>query len=425
MIEITQIQILVLCAALAQVVFEYFLKKANERHLQAMREQPPRESEGLMDRETWAKATDYSLAKSRFASVEDAFGFVLFVGVFLYLFPFAFSEWKAEVSQEASPWLCAFVVTVFLTALQIPNLFFDWRKQFSLEEKFGFNKSTKGLWVVDKIKGTILGFGFSLLLLALMIWLYREISSAFENTWWVWVFVVFFGIQLLLMILWPKFIIPFFNKLSPLEEGELRDRLMALSEKTGFKAKAIEVIDGSKRSGHSNAYFTGFGKFRRIVLYDTLIEQMEIEEIEAVLAHEVGHYKLGHIPKRLAVSFFLGLGGFFLLSYFLKSPWFYKGFALDASLTESFAPALVIFSLVLGFFTYWLSPLSNYFSRKHEFEADHFAKKAVGGHEPLTSALRKLYVENLSHPLPHPLMTAFHYSHPTLLEREKALRSEN
>ena len=254
---------------------------------------------------------------------------------------------------------------------------------------------------------------------------YREISSAFENTWWVWVFVVFFGIQLLLMILWPKFILPLFNKLSPLEEGELKDRLMALSEKTGFKAKAIEVIDGSKRSGHSNAYFTGFGKFRRIVLYDTLIEQMKIEEIEAVLAHEVGHYKLGHIPKRLAVSFFLGLGGFFLLSYFLKSDWFYKEFALDAaSLTGSFAPALVIFSLVLGFFTYWLSPISNYFSRKHEFEADHFAKEAVGSPEPLVSALRKLYVENLSHPLPHSLMAAFHYSHPTLLEREKALRCE-
>ncbi|MBT3636512.1 MAG: M48 family metallopeptidase [Opitutae bacterium] len=426
MIEPTQIQILVLCAALAQVVFEYFLKRANERHLWAMRNEPPPESGDLMNRETWAKATDYSLAKSRFASVEDAFGFVLFVGVFLYLFPFAFSEanWKTEVSMEASPWLCAFVVTVFLTALQIPSLFFDWRKQFSLEEKFGFNKSTKGLWVVDKIKGSILGFAFSLLLLALMIWLYREVSSAFPDTWWVLVFVVFFGIQLLLMILWPKFIIPLFNKLSPLEEGELRDRLMALSEKTGFKAQAIEVIDGSKRSGHSNAYFTGFGKFRRIVLYDTLIEQMETEEIEAVLAHEVGHYKLGHIPKRLAISFFLGLGGFFLLSYFLKSSWFYEGFALDDDLTNSFAPALVVFSLALGFFTYWLSPISNHFSRKHEFEADHFAKEAVGSPEPLVSALRKLYVENLSHPLPHPLMTTFHYSHPTLLEREKALRED-
>jgi STE24 endopeptidase len=425
MIELTQIQAIVVCAAFAQVTFELFLKRANEKHILTMRGDPPSDSGDLMDRETWTKATDYSLAKSRFSSVEEIFGVVLFVGVFLYLFPFVFTEWKTEVSlsAEASPWLCAFVATVFLTVLQIPSLFFDWIKQFFLEEKFGFNKSTKGLWVVDKVKGSILGFAFSLLLLTLMIWLYREISSAFPNAWWVMVFVVFFGIQLLLMILWPKFIIPLFNKLSPLEAGELKDRLMALSDKTGFKAQAIEVIDGSKRSGHSNAYFTGFGKFRRIVLYDTLIEQMEIEEIEAVLAHEVGHYKLGHIPKRLAISFFLGLGGFFLLSYFLKSPWFYKGFGLEEDLTMSFAPVLVVFSLALGFFTYWLSPVSNYFSRKHEFEADHFAREAVGSPEPLISALRKLYVENLSHPLPHPLMTTFHYSHPTLLEREKALRS--
>jgi len=423
--ELTPIQAIVVCAAFAQVIFELFLKRANEKHILSMRGDPPSESGDLMDRETWTKATDYSLVKSRFSSVEEIFGVALFVGVFLYVFPFAFSEWKTEVSRsaDASPWLCALVATVFLTVLQIPSLFFDWIKQFSLEEKFGFNKSTKGLWVVDKIKGSILGFVFSVLLLALMIWLYRMISSAFPNTWWILVFVVFFGIQLLLMILWPKFIIPLFNKLSPLEAGELKDRLMALSEKTGFKAQAIEVIDGSKRSGHSNAYFTGFGKFRRIVLYDTLIEQMETEEIESVLAHEVGHYKLGHIPKRLAISFFLGLGGFFLLSYLLKSPLFYKDIGLDEDLKMSFAPVLVVFSLALGFFTYWLSPISNYFSRKHEFEADHFAREAVGSPEPLVSALRKLYVENLSHPLPHPLMTTFHYSHPTLLEREKALRS--
>lgn len=420
----TEIQIIVLCLAFVQVVFEFFLKRSNEKHLLAMRDTPPKESGDLMDNATWTKATDYSVAKSRFSSIEDIFGLVLFIGVFLYLFPLVFSAWPVSVSD--SPWVCGLVVTVFLTALQLPDLFFDWRKQFSLEEKFGFNKSTKGLWVMDKIKGALLGFGFSLLLLTLIIWLYRLVSapSALGQNWWVLVFVVFFGIQLLLMILWPKFIIPLFNKLSPLEDGELRTRLMALSEKTGFQANTIEVIDGSKRSGHSNAYFTGFGKFRRIVLYDTLIEQMETEEIEAVLAHEVGHYKLGHIPKRLCFSFLMGLGGFFLLSYFLESPWFYEGFGLDPSLTGSFAPVLVAFSLALGFITYWLSPLSNYYSRKHEFEADHFAKKAVGGPEPLVSALRKLYVENLSHPLPHPLMATFHYSHPTLLEREKALRSK-
>ena len=417
----TDIQTIVLCAAGAQILFEYFLRNANERHLLDMKETSPPDADGLMDEITWRKATDYSIAKSRFSTFEDIFGFFLFIGVILFLFPLVFSHWLA--SEKESVWLCSLVATTFFIALQTPSLFFDWWKQFSLEERFGFNKSTKGLWVADKIKGTILGFVLSLLLFALMIWLYRSVSSAFPKSWWILVFSVFFGIQLLLMILWPKFIIPLFNKLSPLEEGELRDRLMALSEKTGFRAKTIEVIDGSKRSGHSNAYFTGFGKFRRIVLYDTLIEQMEVEEIEAVLAHEVGHYKLGHIPKRLFVSFILGLGGFYLLAISLQSALLYEGFSLPSSLVGSFAPMIVALSLCLGFFTYWLSPISNYFSRKHEFEADRFAKNAVGSGKPLISSLRKLYVENLSHPLPHPLMATFHYSHPTLLEREKALRA--
>lgn len=420
-VQMEDLQIIVLCAALAQILFEYFLRNANERHLLGMKEAPPLEVDDLMDEATWRKATEYSIAKSRFSTCEDVFGFFLFLGIILFLFPQVFSHWSP--SKEDSVWFCSLVTTVFLIFLQTPSLFFDWSKQFKLEEKFGFNKSTIGLWVVDKIKGTVLGFVLSLLLLALMIWLYRYLLDALGQSWWVLVFIVFFGIQLLLMILWPKFIIPLFNKLSPLEEGELRDRLMALSEKTGFHAQTIEVIDGSKRSGHSNAYFTGFGKFRRIVLYDTLIEQMEVEEIEAVLAHEVGHYKMGHIPKRLFVSFLMGLGGFYLLAVSLQSKWLYEGFDLPGALTGSFAPMIVAMSLCLGFFTYWLSPINNYFSRKHEFEADRFAKNAVGSGKPLISSLRKLYVENLSHPLPHPLMAAFHYSHPTLLEREKALRA--
>jgi STE24 endopeptidase len=220
-----------------------------------------------------------------------------------------------------------------------------------LEEKFGFNKSTRTLWMMDKIKGTILGFGLSYLLLALLIWMYRTISEASPEYWWAAAFVVFFGIQLLLMVLYPKLILPLFNKLTPLEDGELKDRLMALSDKTGFKANTIEVIDGSKRSGHSNAYFTGFGKFRRIVLYDTLIKQMSIEEIEAVLAHEVGHYKMGHIPKRLVMSFIMGLGGFGLMGYLLDSEWFYLGLGLDSSLTSSLSPLIIGLSLTLGFFT--------------------------------------------------------------------------
>lgn len=419
-IGMTELQTIIVVLAVSQFLFEYFLKVLNEKHVASLIENQPVGSKSLMDDETWVKASNYSLSKSRFSRMQEIFGLVVFFPVFLYVFPKVFEVWP--VTKVDSVWWAAFVATALLNVLQIPGLFFDWYNQFTLEEKFGFNKSTKKLWIVDKIKGMFLGFGLSYLLLALLIWMYRTVSDASPQYWWVAAFVVFFGIQLLMMVLYPKLILPLFNKLTPLEDGELKDRLMALSYKTGFKANTIEVIDGSKRSGHSNAYFTGFGRFRRIVLYDTLINQMSIEEIEAVLAHEVGHYKMGHIPKRLIMSFVIGLGVFGLMGYLLQSDWFYSGLRLDASLVSSLSPLIIGLSMTLGFFTYWLTPVSNLFSRKHEFEADDFAKKAVGRAEPLISALRKLYVENLSHPLPHPLMAGFHYSHPTLLEREVAMR---
>ena len=420
--KMTELQIIVVALAVCQFLFEYYLKVLNEGHVSKLMTEQPENSKSLMDDETWTKTSKYSLSKSKFSRLQDVFGFLIFFPVFLYILPKVFEVWP--VSKDDSVWWAAFVATALLNVLQIPGLFFDWYNQFTLEEKFGFNKSTKKLWVVDKIKGTLIGFTLSFLLLALLIWMYRTISEASPNWWWVGAFVVFFMIQLLMMVLYPKLILPLFNKLTPLEDGELKDRLMALSNKTGFKANTIEVIDGSKRSGHSNAYFTGFGRFRRIVLYDTLIKQMSIEEIEAVLAHEVGHYKMGHIPKRLVMAFVMGLGGFGLMGYLLESDWFYTGLQLDTSLVSSLSPLIIGLSLTLGFFTYWLTPISNLFSRKHEFEADDFAKKAVGGADPLISALRKLYVENLSHPLPHPLMAGFHYSHPTLLEREGAMKKD-
>ena len=415
----TELQIIIVVLAVCQFLFEYYLKVLNEGHISNLMEKQPESSKSLMDEETWNKTSRYSLSKSKFSRSEEVFGLILFFPVFLYVLPKVFDIWS--VTKEDSVWWGALVATALLTVLQIPGLFFDWYNQFTLEEKYGFNKSTKKLWVTDKIKGSILGFGFSFLLLALLIWMYRTISAASPQYWWVFAFIVVFAIQLSLMVLYPKLILPLFNKLTPLEDGELKIRLLKLSEKTGFKANTIEVIDGSKRSGHSNAYFTGFGRFRRIVLYDTLIDQMSIEEIEAVLAHEVGHYKMGHIPKRLIMSFVMGLAGFGLMGYLLQSEWFYLGLGLNSSLVSSLSPLIIGLSLTLGFFTYWLTPLSNLFSRKHEFEADNFAKEAVGSHKPLVSALRKLYVENLSHPLPHRLLAGFHYSHPTLLEREKAM----
>ena len=206
-----------------------------------------------------------------------------------------------------------------------------------------------------------------------------------------------------------------------MDDGDLKSRLFALADRTGFAANSIEIIDGSKRSGHSNAFFTGFGKFRRIVLYDTLINQMEEEEIEAVLAHEIGHYKEGHIPKKLILSFLTGLLGFYCISIVLEQDWVYAGLGLSQSYAGSISVILIALILFIPNFTYWFTPVSNIFSRKHEYEADRFAKKAMSNASSLISALQKLYRENLSHPLPHPYLVFFHYSHPTFFDRKKAL----
>ncbi|HPO01685.1 MAG TPA: M48 family metallopeptidase, partial [Opitutaceae bacterium] len=197
-----------------------------------------------------------------------------------------------------------------------------------------------------------------------------------------------------------------------------RTRLLALADRTGFKAQTIEVIDGSKRSGHSNAYFTGFGRFRRIVLFDTLISQLTPEELEAVLAHEIGHYRRGHIPRMLAISAIIQLGALAAIAALAASGWFNPAFGFPAG---EIAPAFLLFGLLSGAAMFWLTPLANLFSRKHEYEADAFAREAMGGPAPLVAALRKLAQKNLSNLTPHPWYSGFHYSHPTLVERERAL----
>jgi STE24 endopeptidase len=220
-------------------------------------------------------------------------------------------------------------------------------------------------------------------------------------------------------VLAPLIILPMFNKLTPLPEGTLRDRLLKLGERTGFSARSILVMDGSRRSSHSNAFFTGFGSFRKIVLFDTLVAQLTEPELEAVLAHEVGHYRRGHVPKMLAVSAGLSLGGFAAVAWLAGRPEFITsfGFSGDAGL----APALLCFALLGGTITFWTGPWMNRWSRRHEYEADRYAADAMGETASLIGALRKLSEKNLSNLTPHPLYSAWHYSHPTLVEREEAL----
>jgi len=417
----TTLQVIIIAAAFLQLLCQLLLKWKNESKIRRLHSKPPAGVSGIMDEATWKKTSSYSMDKSRLSNLEEIIGFLIFIPVFLLLMPWYFQEFNT--SNQVSVWQSAFVTCIFLLALQIPGLPLDWYNQFVVEEKYGFNKSSKKLWVLDKMKGVIIGLIIGSLLLSLLIFLHRELSSIFPFSWWFFSFLIFFSIQLIMMVLWPKLILPLFNKLSPLEDGELKERLITLAEKSGFHAQTIEVIDGSKRSSHSNAFFTGFGKFRRIVLYDTLIKQMKPEEIEAVLAHEVGHYIKGHIPKKLILSFFTGLIMFGVIAYALSSPWVYESVQFPIELHGSLSSVIVLFSLSLGFLTYWFSPISNILSRRHEYEADNFAKEIMGDHKPLVHALRKLYKENLTYPLPHKWISAFHYSHPTILERENALTS--
>ncbi|MEE2987965.1 MAG: M48 family metallopeptidase [Verrucomicrobiota bacterium] len=391
----------------------------NLRYSQARASEVPDSFRDFIDLPTYQKSVEYTAAKTRFCIVSDLYD----AGVLVLIILFGVLPWFFEIFTGwfgFGIWGQALVLFLIGIVLGLPSIPFDWWVTFNLEERFGFNKSTKKLWVIDKLKGTIIGFVIGYPLLALLIYLVGVAGSL----WWVWGFAVFFMFQLVMVVAYPMFIMPLFNKLEPMEDGDLKTRLFALADHTGFQAQSILVMDGSKRSGHSNAFFSGFGRFRRIVLFDTLIEQMEADELEAVLAHEIGHYKLGHIPKMMAMGALSSLGMFAVLGWLTNAGWFLEAFYFDAMADGQIVPVLLLFLLLSGLFTFWLSPLTSYLSRKYEYEADAFARDAMSNYTPLLRALRKLHKENLSNLTPHPVYSSFHYSHPTLVEREASMCSE-
>jgi len=397
-----------------RLIAELVLASLNRAEVRRHAGTPPPAVAAIMDDATYAKSVAYTLEKSRFGVLTGIFDtLVLALVVFGGVLPFLFSHIVGWGGPD-SIWTRVLFILAAVMLLGLPSLPFEWWEQFRLEQKFGFNKSTPGLWVSDKVKGALLAVAIGFPLLWVLLWLVQWTGA----TWWIWGFAVMFGFQLLMMILYPKLILPLFNKLTPLPEGDLRSRLMALGERTGFKASTIEVIDGSKRSGHSNAYFTGFGRFRRIVLFDTLIAQLTPEELEAVLAHEIGHYRRGHIPKLIAVSAAMMLGGFAAIAWLARSLWFNTAFGFPPG---EIAPSFLLFALLSGIVTFWFAPLGNVLSRKFEYEADAFARDAVGGPSPMIGALRKLAQKNLTNLTPHRWFSGFYYSHPTLVEREAAL----
>ena len=360
------------------------------------------------------KAADYTSAKTRFAMLGILFDAVL-------LLAFTLGGGIQSIANLCNAWFdaplvqgAATIAAVLLLAalLETP---FNLYRTFVIEARFGFNKMTPGLYLIDALKGLLLGAILGLPLLSGVLWL----MSAMGPYWWLYVWLAWMVFNLLILFIYPTFIAPLFNKFTPLQDAALRARIEALLGKCGFTASGLFVMDGSKRSAHGNAYFTGFGKTKRIVFFDTLLERLNGGEVEAVLAHELGHFKRRHVLKRIVATFAMSLGFLWLLGQLMQTAWFYGGLGVN---TPSTALALLLFFMILPTFSFLLSPLLSAYSRRHEFEADAYAAGQTAATD-LASALVKLYQDNAATLTPDPLYSAFYDSHPPAALRIAHLQS--
>ena len=380
---------------------------------------PPPELEGLMDQEKLDKARSYLATNSRFDLLRASFSLALIL-VFWFAGGFPFVDNLARSITENQILVGLIFLSILFLGQNLTSLPFDYYETFVIEQKFGFNKSTPALFFTDRIKGLVLAALLGLPLLAGILWIFHEVPNAWL---WAWAFVTAF--QLILTYLAPSLILPLFNKFTPMEDGDLKTDIEALGEKCGFPLHGVFTIDGSKRSTKANAYFTGFGKHKKIALFDTLIEKSSPKEILAILAHEIGHFRLGHIKQRLFVGILQMALIFFLIGLATDPTGTFANLLHDAFGVSTVSPhvGLVLFSILLEPASKLLSILANAWSRKHEFEADAYASQSTGTPEALATALKKLSSDHLSHPAPHSLRIILDYSHPPLLQRLKALKT--
>ncbi len=403
-------------ALILGLVIKYWLASRQIRHVAQHRQAIPAAFAHSIKLAAHQKAADYTITKARFGLLELALGAALLLGWTLL----GGLDWLNQVllawigigmSQQLAL-LAGF--TLISGLLELPLSLYQ---TFVIEEKFGFNKMTPQLWLIDLLKSGLLGVLIGLPIAALILWLMASAGSA----WWLWAWTVWMGFNLLVLLIYPSFIAPWFNKFQPLENETLKTRVTALMNRCGFSAKGLFVMDGSKRSAHGNAYFTGFGASKRVVFYDTLLAKLSPDEVDAVLAHELGHFKHKHIIKRIISLFTLSLAGFALLGWLTTQAWFYVGLGVQPNLAgTSPAPndglALLLFLLVSPVFSFFLTPLMASFSRRHEFEADAYAVEKTSGVD-LSSALLKLYEDNAATLTPDPIFAKFYYSHPPASER--------
>ncbi len=387
----------------AMAATRLWLSLRQERHIRAHRDAVPAAFAEKIPLADHQKAADYSIAKLRL-------GRVMLAWEVLWLLIWTLGGgieaidhfWRGLGLGPLTTGIGVILsITLLMSLLDLP---FSWYSAFVIEQRFGFNKMTLGLWISDLLKGGALMIVIGAPLIAVILWLMNQAGAA----WWLYAWGVWAAFMLLMIWAYPAFIAPLFNKFQPLDDEALKQRIEDLLQRAGFKSQGVFVIDGSKRSSHGNAYFSGFGRNKRIVFYDTLLESLSPEEIEAVLAHELGHFKRKHIRKSLALSLLAALGGFALLAWLMQQDWFYT--ALGVS-TPSTHVALVLFMLILPVFSFFIGPLFAMLSRKHEFEADEFASQQSNP-RALISALVNLYRENASTLTPDPVHSAFYDSHP-------------
>jgi STE24 endopeptidase len=395
------------------VAAQLWLARRQLTHVEARRQRVPREFEGEVPLDAHQKAADYTIARTRLGQIENTYGALLLllwtVGGGLNLLD---GFWRVAIADDL------FGGTLFLLSVALVagllDLPFNIYRTFVLERRFGFNRTTPGLFVVDLLKQTALAVVIGAPLILAALWLMRSSGGL----WWVFVWLLWTGFSLFMVWAYPTLIAPLFNRFKPLERESLRARLHALLERTGFRSEGIYVVDSSRRTSHGNAYFAGFGRAKRVVFFDSLLEQLAENEVEAVVAHELGHYRLHHIIKRMAMIVAMSLVALAVLGWLAEQTWFYQELGVNR---PSNAAALALFVMVGPVFTFFLTPLMARRSRRHEHEADDFAAEQSDA-RALISALIKLYKENASTLTPDPLHSAFYDSHPPALVRIGALQ---
>ena len=404
----------------AGLLTRLWLSQRQMRHVTSHRGSVPAAFQSTVTLQAHQKAADYTLAKGRLGLLQSAYAAALLVAWTLMggldLLNQTVSSWVSPQTYPLASQVA--LVIAFSLVSGVLDLPFEAYATFGVEQRFGFNRMTLGMWVVDLVKGAVVGLVVGLPLIALVLWLMGMAGSL----WWLWAWGAWMAFNLLLLVVYPTVIAPLFNKFEPLKDEALSVRVQALMQRCGFAAKGLFVMDGSRRSAHANAYFTGLGAAKRVVFYDTLLSRLTAGEVEAVLAHELGHFKHRHVLKRIVSVFAFSLVGLALLGWLSGQSAFYEGLGVRPQLlAPNDGLALLLFMTVLPQFTYFISPLMAYFSRRHEFEADAYAS-AQASSEDLASALLKLHEDNASTLTPDPVYVRFYYSHPPASERLAALR---